>query len=75
MNYREQGDTICHIRLVPQITGYVAGPLKTVGMGFELNGQELPSHDDVIKWKHFPRHWPFVRGTHRSPVDSPLKGQ
>ena len=19
-------------------------------------------HDDVIKWKHFPRHWPFVRG-------------
>ena len=21
----------------------------------------LWSHDDVIKWKHFPRHWPFVR--------------
>ena len=21
------------------------------------------SHDDVIKWKHFPRYWPFVRGT------------
>ena len=19
-------------------------------------------HDDVIKWKHFPRNWPFVRG-------------
>ena len=19
-------------------------------------------HDDVIKWKHFPRHWPFVIG-------------
>ena len=18
-------------------------------------------HDDVIKWKHFPRNWPFVR--------------
>ena len=18
------------------------------------------SHDDVIKWKHFPRYWPFV---------------
>ena len=18
-------------------------------------------HDDVIKWRHFPRHWPFVR--------------
>ena len=24
------------------------------------------AHDDVIKWKHFPRNWPFVRGIHRS---------
>ena len=23
-------------------------------------------HDDVIKWKHFPRNWHFVRGIHRS---------
>ena len=22
-------------------------------------------HDDVIKWKHFPRYLPFVRGIHR----------
>ena len=22
-------------------------------------------HDDVIKLKHFPRYWPFVRGIHR----------
>ena len=33
------------------------------------------AHDDVIKWKHFPRYWPFVRGIHRSPVNSPYKGQ
>ena len=32
-------------------------------------------HDDVIKWKKFPRYWPFVRGIHRSPVNSPHKGQ
>ena len=32
-------------------------------------------HDDVIKWKHFPCYWPFVRGIHRSPVNSPHKGQ
>ena len=32
-------------------------------------------HDDVISWKHFPRYWPFVRGIHRSPVNSPHKGQ
>ena len=31
--------------------------------------------DDVIKWKHFPRYWPFVWGIHRSPVNSPHKSQ
>ena len=35
----------------------------------------ISTHDDVIKWKHFPRYWPFVRGIHRSPVNSPHKGQ
>ena len=32
-------------------------------------------HDDAIKWKHFLRYWPFVREIHRSPVNSPHKGQ
>ena len=32
-------------------------------------------HDDVIKWKHFPRYWPFEQGIHRSPVNSLHKGQ
>ena len=32
-------------------------------------------HDDVIKWKNFPRHGSFVGGIHRSPVNSPHKGQ
>ena len=32
-------------------------------------------HDDVIKWKHFPCYWPFVRGIHWSPVNSLNKGQ
>ena len=32
-------------------------------------------HDDVIKWDHFPRYWPFVRGIHRASVNSPHKGQ
>ena len=32
-------------------------------------------HDDGMKWKHFPRYWPFVRGIQRSPVNSPHKGQ
>ena len=34
-----------------------------------------PNHDDVIKWKHVPRYRPFVRWIHRSPVNSPHKGQ
>ena len=32
-------------------------------------------YDDVIKWKRFPRYWPFGRGIHRSTVNSPHKGQ
>ena len=32
-------------------------------------------HDDVIKWEHFPRYWPFVRGIHQSPVNSPHNGR
>ena len=32
-------------------------------------------HHDVIKWKHFLRYWPFVRGIHRSTMNSPHKGQ
>ena len=32
-------------------------------------------HDDVIKWKHFPHYWPFVRGIHRGPVNSLHKDQ
>ena len=35
----------------------------------------MSSHDDVIKWKHFPRYWPFVRVIHRWPVNSPHKGR
>ena len=27
--------------------------------------------DDLIKWKHFPRYWPFVWGIHRLLVNSP----
>ena len=32
-------------------------------------------HGDVIKWNNCPRHWPYVRGIHRSPTNSPHKGQ
>ena len=35
--------------------------------------QILKCHEDVIKWKHFPRYWPFVREIHWSPDNSPQK--
>ena len=47
-----------------RVTGHLCG---------EFTGHRW--HDDVIKWKHFPRYWPFVRGIHRSPVNPPHKGQ
>ena len=57
---------------------HIAGPLW-VGPGSAHKKPKLrkvlPCHDDVIKWKHFPRYRPFVRGIHRSPVNSPHKGQ
>ena len=37
--------------------------------------EDIGYHDDVIKWKHFPRFWPFVRGIQKSPLKSPHKGQ
>ena len=50
----------------------------SVGWPAEWNRSQTEHHrhhDGVIKWKHFPRYWPFVRGIHRSPVNSPHKGQ
>ena len=35
-----------------------------------MPGAHVSFHDDVIKWKHFPRCWPFVRGIHRSVTQS-----
>ena len=36
---------------------------------------KIPLHDNVIKWKHLPRYWRFVRDIHRAPVNSPHKCQ
>ena len=32
------------------------------------------SHDDIIKWKHFPRNWPFRRGIRRNPHKGQWRG-
>ena len=40
-----------------------------------LSPMRSAENDDVIKWEHFPRYLPFVRGIHRLPVNSPHKDQ
>ena len=57
---------------VPFIVSYDFIPFHTIYLFIIPMGA---IHDDVIKWKHFPLYWPFVRGIHRSPVNSPHKGQ
>ena len=32
-------------------------------------------YGDGIKWKHFPRYWPFVRGIHMTSLNSPYNSQ
>ena len=39
----------------------------------QLKNRQKFTYDDVIERKHFPLCWPFVRGIHRSPVNSPHK--
>ena len=53
------------------------GMVYNINLSLVLAGNNADEllHDDVIKWTHFQHYWPFVRGIHRSPVDSPHKGQ
>ena len=41
----------------------------------KTNAHSAHYYDEIIKWKHFPRYWPFVQEIDRSPVNSPYKGQ
>ena len=46
------------------VLGYTTG----LGIFFKIIviNYQFSLHDDVIKRKHFPCYWPFVRGIHRS---------
>ena len=68
---------VCHI--VWLFSGFFVDVLARILFGSSLAHWQLynyhVAHDDVIIWKQFPCYWPFVRGIHRSPVNSPHKGQ
>ena len=53
-------------RLLSQKVGQGSGQQKK-----KHQNSILLAHADVIKWKHFPRYWPFVRGIHRWRMNSP----
>ena len=64
------------VRLIHDSWWYL-GPFYVLLIEYLRRSHLSPNtmHDGVIKWKHFPRYWPFVRGIHRYPVNSPHKGQ
>ena len=41
--------------------------------GETLTQEVILRHDDIIKWKHFPRYWPYVKGN--SPVTGEFPAQ
>ena len=64
-----------HVKLVPNFQMRCIELTLNYNRIFKQQCSFRGSHDDVIKRKHFPRYWPFVKGIHRWPVNSPHKGQ
>ena len=71
---KKHGAVGCHFTwsFFPKILTKKQQPIVHLSMECLVNSN---SHDDAIKWKHFPRYWPFVQGIYRSPLNSPHKGQ
>ena len=71
----------CHMSLQNWVvidSGNALPPLQRQAITWpdaDLSSVAGGNHDDVINGKYFPRYWPFVRGIHRVPVNSPHKDQ
>ena len=64
------------LREIVDITTYVAAVDDRINTMRTLRFECMwLLHGDFIKWKHFLCYWPFMRGIHWSPVNSPHKGQ
>ena len=66
-------DIVCHRTASDMHSWYIAAVVCTLAASSMVSRPII--HDDVIKWKQFSLYWPFLRGIHRSPVNSPQKGQ
>ena len=67
-------EVIHGVRYVMQFARPESGLYSTIKLA-ELPTVVCHIDDDVIKWKHFPRYWSFVRGIHRSPPNFHHKGK
>ena len=70
----QSSHSISQNRVLEKTTPYCPSHSSSVP-GRAENVKKSTIYDDVIKWKHFPLYWPFVRGIHRSLVNSTQKGQ
>ena len=75
VNNRDAGELRRHRTHYDVTVMLVKGLVPNSTSTFKWPCYYIIPHDDVIKWKHLPRFWPFVRGIHRCPVNSPHKGQ
>ena len=62
-----QGPGVC------LVDGNPYGGSLGLGSAWLRISETIPGHEDVIKWKHFPRYWPFVRGIHRVTGEFPTQ--
>ena len=65
---------LCKFGVVVLVVETYCDTIAIIALFYTVHTWKI-SHDDVIKWKHFPRNLPCVRGIHRSPVNSPHKVQ
>ena len=71
MEYRVNGSVYgCH---ADNTSSEIKDFIKSCPEQYYQHHELTPVHDDVIKWKYFPRYCPFVRGIYQSIVNSPHK--
>ena len=72
--YGISAHNVCSARTQPKPAIYPPCSFRLNKWGANKNdiyNSHQNKHDDIIKWKHFLRYWPYVRGIHRTLVNSP----
>ena len=68
----DQNEVVCRSYVYIYYASFFVSILLLCAMA--VDRWVLPQNDDVMQLKRFSCDCPFVRGIHRSPVDSPHKG-